>query len=61
MRIVEVWTLKRGMLTPPEPLDPRHSAWVEDLWWVQDNPVQLERISSWGTLRKELPTASGDR
>ena len=38
MRIIQVWSLKRGILNPPEPLDPEHTAWVERLWWEQDNP-----------------------
>ncbi len=36
MRIVEVWTLKEGILDPPRPLEPEQSRWVEDLWWRQD-------------------------
>jgi hypothetical protein len=59
--IVEVWTLKRGPLTPPEPLETEHSEWVERLWWEQDNPVVSKRIDYWGTMRRELPTASGGR
>jgi hypothetical protein len=35
--IVEVWSLKRGIIDPPE-----HSAWVEDLWWRQNNPEESE-------------------
>ena len=47
MRIIQVWSLKRGILNPPEPLDPEHSEWVERLWWRQDNPEESERISWW--------------
>jgi hypothetical protein len=61
MTIVAVWTLKRGIIDPPEPLEPEHSAWVEDLWWERDHPEESERISYWGTMRRELPIASGDR
>jgi hypothetical protein len=38
MRVVQVWTLKRGILNPPEPLDEEHSDWVEQLWYERDNP-----------------------
>jgi len=47
MRIVQVWTLKRGILNPPEPLDPDHSERTEALWWAQDHPVESTRISRW--------------
>jgi hypothetical protein len=61
MRIVEVWSLKRGPQNPPRPLEPEHSAWVENLWWERDHPEQAHGVEYWGTLRRELPIASGDR
>ena len=42
MRIVEVWTLKEGILDPPRPLDPEYSAWILRLWGLQDTPIQQE-------------------
>jgi hypothetical protein len=43
--IVQVWTLKRGILTPPEPLE--DSEKTEALWWAQDHPVNSTRMSRW--------------
>ena len=43
--IVQVWTLKRGRIDPPEPLEAEHSAWVEKLWYEQDNPEHRHPMS----------------
>jgi hypothetical protein len=53
--IVAVWSLKRGIIDPPEPLE--NSEAIEYLWWEQDHPIESKRASYWGTLRRELPTA----
>jgi hypothetical protein len=52
--IVQVWTLKRGRIDPPEPLEAEHSAWCQDLWWMQDYPVEVERMSRWRELYSSL-------
>jgi hypothetical protein len=59
MSIVVIWTLKDGPQTPPKPLDEVHSAWILQRWWEQDHPELLSHVSYWGTLRRQLPTASG--
>ena len=40
--IVEVWTLKRGIIDPTEPLEPEYSAWILRLWGLQDAPGHQE-------------------
>ena len=41
--IVQICTIKRGILNPPEPL--KDSEKVEAIWWAQDHPVNSTPIS----------------
>ena len=43
--ILQIWTLKRGRIDPPEPLE--DSLEIEQLWWEQDHPIQANRVSYW--------------
>ena len=45
MKIVQVWSLKRGIIDPPEPIE--NSEAVEFLWQEQDNPEEVQRVSQW--------------
>lgn len=50
--IVQIWTLKRGPLTPHEPLSEEESRRIMKLWWEQDNPVQAKHMSFWAEAEK---------
>lgn len=52
MRVVQVWTLKRQSINPPEPLPEEESRRILQLWWEQDNPVQVKRMSFWAEAEK---------
>jgi hypothetical protein len=45
MRIVEIWSLKRGIIYPPEPIE--NSEAIEFLWQEQDNPEEVQRVIQW--------------
>lgn len=55
--IVQVWSLKRGVINPPEPLE--DSARVEGLWWAQDHPEKP--LSRWMEREMFPPIASRNR
>ena len=56
--IVQVWTLKRGIIDPPEPLE--NSERIEDLWLDQDNPPKDTPVSLWRE-RYNVPATFEDR
>jgi hypothetical protein len=57
--IVEVWTLKRGSLTPPEPLPPDQQFRLNFLWEEADetmtdddrNTLSIARAQKWNDSR----------
>lgn len=51
--IVSVWTLKRGIIDPPEPLE--ESDRIEKLWDSQDHPIKEKEESLWRKRCNYLP------
>ena len=41
--IVQIYSLKRGIIDPPETLE--NSEQIEALWWAQDHPVNSTPVS----------------
>lgn len=50
--IVQIWTLRRGPLTPHEPLPEEESRRIEILWWEQDHPIEAKHMSFWAESEK---------
>lgn len=62
MRILEVWTLKRGRIDPPEPLEKDANDFVVGLWQSYDNGGSLDivrRFVDWYGEDKAHPETPG--